>query len=212
MRIEIIIDDEAIVKKDCSCKAKAKKITNLFTQLEQVDSEEKAIEFASQLNSIDDLCNVIGDPALTQLTNRADYILETKEAYVEVIAEILGLRADATINRITPAVIKKVDEFINKIETCLQHFKDAYGYYSCLGSLLDLIKTYQANKNQIIATVILGKIKSEIVNILLEEKLTQLVQLACYVTIKRTYAQEVQYLFFMGSDEAKKDDEIETKN
>lgn len=68
------------MKKSCGCKTK------------------KVIDLIDNLN--DEEFEKVKSYIIQEKEPRA-YLLETREAYVEVIAEILGLRADATVDRIT---------------------------------------------------------------------------------------------------------------
>ena len=64
-----------------------------------------------------------GQPQPTPGVNYNSLTLEDKEKYVMIISRLLGLRADATIERITPAVAKKVDEVSRR--GCKMHQKDS---------------------------------------------------------------------------------------
>lgn len=64
---------------------------------------------------------------------------------------------------------------------------------------MQLIKEVsQLNRNPVLAALLLEQIKDQVKDIIGLE-IDKVLQVACYTTIKRTYAQEVQYLFFMGT-------------
>lgn len=179
MRIEIIIDDEAIVKKDCGCKAK--KVIDLIDNLNEEEFEK--VKFY-----------------LLQRESRAILTIEEKEAYVDIIGKLLGLPADATVDRITPAVVKMVDEFLAKIKDCVKQIKFGYELYSDLTSYLEALKLMQTTRSR---NIILEHIKTRVKQIV-EKEVDKVLEIACYAALKRKYAQEVQYLFFMGSKEIEK--------
>lgn len=101
---------------------------------------------------------------------------DQKKICMEVISKLLGLGADVTLERITPAVAKKVDEFLNEANKCSNRIA-ALGYIAglILGTAFDIIARVQGwakGANAIFA--------------------------GCYFALKRKYAEEIQYLFFMG--------------
>mgnify|MGYP000927005714 FL=1 len=52
---------------------------------------------------------------------------DQKKICMEVISKLLGLGADVTLERITPAVAKKVDEFLSEASACSDRIA-ALGY------------------------------------------------------------------------------------
>lgn len=112
---------------------------------------------------------------------------DQKKICMEVISKLLGLGADVTLERITPAVAKKVDEFLNEANKCSNRIA-ALGYIVGLipgGSILKFIG-YIGTAFDIIARV-QGWAKG-----------ANAIFAGCYFALKRKYAEEIQYLFFMG--------------
>ena len=123
-----------------------------------------------------------GQPQPTPGVNYNSLTLEDKEKYVMIISRLLGLRADATIERITPTVAKKVDEFLDEAARCTKRIERVNKIFIALG---------RGN--------IMKAIKQTIEMWLdeLERDQADYINIACYVILKRKYAQEVQYIFFM---------------
>lgn len=44
--------------------------------------------------------------------------IETRKAYVEIASRLLGLGGDATVERMTPKVMEKIDEFLKATNDC----------------------------------------------------------------------------------------------
>jgi hypothetical protein len=112
---------------------------------------------------------------------------DQKKICMEVISKLLGLGADVTLERITPAVAKKVDEFLSEASACSDRIA-ALGYLSNLisgGSILNFVGLIGA------ALDIIARIHGW-------AKGANVIFAGCYFVLKRKYAQEIQYLFFMG--------------
>ena len=112
---------------------------------------------------------------------------DQKKICMEIISKLLGLSADVTMERITPAVAKKVDEFINEANDCSNKIA-ILGYLSMLvpgGTILKYIGYLGA------AFDIIARIEGW-------AKGANAIFAGCYFVLKRKYAQEIQYLFFTG--------------
>lgn len=109
-----------------------------------------------------------------------------KQLCYEIIARLLGLRADVTLERITPRVAQKVDEFIKETTECSGRIK---------GFINEILKVLPNKK---IADFV-GDIASAIEKVSNWEgkaKGLSPVFAPCYFVTKNKYAQEVQYIFF----------------
>jgi hypothetical protein len=109
--------------------------------------------------------------------------IDEKRGYVYVISKLLGLSADATIERITPRVAAKVDEFLREANRCTFKIR-LFGalFTGAPQGLFAIIK----NLGILVVLDILEKIVSK----------SQNIGMPCYFALKRKYAQEVQYIFF----------------
>ena len=109
-----------------------------------------------------------------------------KQLCYEIIARLLRLRADVTLERITPRVAQKVEEFFN--ETA-----------ECSGRIKEFIKKFMSKLPQNKLTNYAGKIVDAINDVSeFEGKIKGLnpIFAPCYFVTKNKYAQEVQYIFF----------------
>lgn len=116
-----------------------------------------------------------------------DTPIEVKEAYVEAASRLLGLRADATVERMSPKAMDKIDEFLQEVYKCnrVPSF-----ILSCIG---EIINTLLPRKISNVATAIIEIKKLE--NAI---KRQNPIFAGCYFAAKNKYAQELQYIFFMG--------------
>lgn len=112
---------------------------------------------------------------------------DEKQGYVYVISKLLGLQADATIERITPRVAEKVDEFLREANRCTLKIKLFAPLY--IGGVLK-------NLFKIVRGLVIVVVLDIIEKIVLE---VQSISAPCYFVLKRKYAQEIQYIFFEES-------------
>ncbi|KAA3684594.1 hypothetical protein [Campylobacter fetus] len=109
-----------------------------------------------------------------------------KQLCYEVISKLLGLKADVTMERITPRVAQKVEEYINETSSCSDRIKDFIFLYRNL--LPDgVLKKFTGDIQDAIDKV--NEIESKTKNL-------NIVFAPCFFTTKRRYAQEIQYIFF----------------
>lgn len=108
---------------------------------------------------------------------------QEKQNYMNFISSVLDLKADVTIERITPEIVAKVDEFINQVATCTRRVNNITNIFKALGN----------GKLKDIAEEILNAYIDE-----LEEKRSDYANLICYSALKNRYAQEIQYIWLMG--------------
>ena len=109
-----------------------------------------------------------------------------KQLCYEVISKLLGLSADVTIERITPAVAKKVEEYIKVTTECSDRIKKYIRLYLLLlpsGILINLVGGVQDAIDRI----------NEI-----EKQITGLnpIFAPCFFATRRRFAQEIQQIFF----------------
>ena len=109
-----------------------------------------------------------------------------KQLCYEVISRLLGLRADVTMERITPRVAKKVEEYINETTQCSDRIKNYIAGFLFLlpqGVLVKFVESVQDAIDQI------NEIEGEV-------RKLNIIFAPCYFATRRKYAQEIQYIFF----------------
>lgn len=113
---------------------------------------------------------------------------EQKQLCYEIIARLLGLRADVTMERITPAVAQKVQEFLDEVSQCSGRAKQIMDAYFSLFGKMSKIYDFFGNIADLIEKIYEAEEKSKRMSVFFAP---------CYFSAKNKYAQEIQYLFFM---------------
>lgn len=137
-----------------------------------------------------EVLNKINNEAVAYANTNQNYDNMTDEQkmyYVMFISRILGLGSDATIERITPSVAMKVDEFISAAEQCTRRL----AIFSVLVGFLPFNTLYSYVGNIGTIGYVLGEIEAKL-------KRANAISIMCYFTLKRNYANEVLLLFFNG--------------
>lgn len=162
MKISIYIDEEKAEK--CCYKDRLETLSLLAKELGYTDIEDLIIK--SKNYSLEEY--IIGN--------------EIKERYVWIIANLLGLPADVTLERITASVMAKTDQFVTQVRLCSTLIQVVKAAFIVLGS--ESIRDLAEN--------VFNECKE-----ILEMHKNDYTYDGCYSAAKRKYAQEIQYLFFI---------------